>query len=380
MGRFRKSITNGSLWLEGLYSDVDPFDLFGVQTQYKVKILSNPTVNGDRMTFRGRIIDNRMAHEVFLPDPCDDSIASDVSVNQAIANLHSLITVKNPDDLAKTISRDDIIIVSLDTGDNDTKYNLQNARFIKIHEKFGTNRSTNNAACIALKDLPYTSAGTGGGAVSYSSPPYNGPLTQTGTDKNGNIIKSFGQWNVGASPPGFWEEFSKKFQEHVNGYYPELGLRQDNLGATRDLAAAANASNPARASGSKHGLALAKDHYLHTRHREYTSFREDNKVLAKDQKFVDAILSFMASNTTIGAVNITTDLLWGGIFGRGGAAMSIGDAPVGRGILEFHHFEFKSNKMPLYMEKYREQLAQIGFTPEELTSTSDLKRLYMALL
>ena len=88
----------------------------------------------------------------------------------------------------------------------------------------------------------------------------------------------------------------------------------------------------------------------------------------------------MASNTTIGAVNITTDLLWGGIFGRGGAAMSIGDAPVGRGILEFHHFEFKDSKMPLYMEKYREQLAQIGFTPEELTSTSDLKRLYMALL
>jgi len=155
---FGKNITNGSLWLQGLYSNVDDSDLFGVQTEYEVKVLSNPVMDGDRVTFRGRIIDDRMAHEVFLDDPCDESTASDVSFNQAIANLHSLITIKNPDELAKTISRDDIIIVSLDAGDNDTKYNLQNAKFVRVYEKFNTNRGT-SAGCTALKDLNYASAG-----------------------------------------------------------------------------------------------------------------------------------------------------------------------------------------------------------------------------
>jgi hypothetical protein len=179
MGSFRKSITNGSIWLEGFYSKIDKFDLFGVQTQYKVKVLSDPTVNGDRMTFRGRIIDDRMAHRIFLPDPCDDSIASDVSFNQAIANLHSLITVKNANgDLAKSISRDDIVIVSLATGDNNTKYNLQNAKFVRVYEKFNTNSST-NTGCTSLKDLPYTSAGTlgstGGSRYTGGSYPRSAP-------------------------------------------------------------------------------------------------------------------------------------------------------------------------------------------------------------
>ena len=44
------------------------------------------------------------------------------------------------------------------------------------------------------------------------------------------------------------------------------------------------------------------------------------------------------------------DLLWGGTFGGGATAK--GNPPRGRGITEFHHFEFKSDKMPALFEPY----------------------------
>jgi hypothetical protein len=389
MGKFRRNLTNGSLWMEGLYSDIERFDLFGNQNEFHVAVLGKEKTSTKNLLVRGRILDPRMAHQTYLTDPCDSSTAPNPKRNEAIKSLHTLISIKQADDISESFDEGDIIIVSLGPGENGDKYDLQNARFVKVFQK-NTAAPKTSISCVSLTSLPFSSAG-----APLTSPTPSSPLVNT-TPK-GEIY--FGQWNVGASPPGFWPAFSEKFQDHVNNLYPELGLKQANLGATRALAASAHASHSGRVSGSKHGLALAKDHFLHvygpagvlllpavqpnrTVAGEFTGYAFDNPLLAKDQKFVDAILDFMATDNTIMGINVKTDMLWGGTFGRHGATMSKGEPPVGRGIEEFHHFEIKDALVPKFMDPYRTQLAQLDppFKPEDLTNLSALKSLYLALI
>ena len=200
---------------------------------------------------------------------------------------------------------------------------------------------------------------------------YDGPLV---TDSNGK--KYLGDPGVGMSPPGYWQEFRSKLSAHINKVYPELGFKIDNLGVTRDLAAAADAgSNTARVSGSKHGAGLAQDIYMHTKkYGEYTSYKNDNPKLAKDQKLVDAIISFLETSSYSGKV------FWGGAFSSGKRSLKKGQLPKDRGILEFHHFEFANKDMPNYFTKYKDELAKLGLRPGQITSTKALGKLYNMLL
>jgi len=196
---------------------------------------------------------------------------------------------------------------------------------------------------------------------------YEGPLVTVKGNK-----KYLGKPRTGLSPDGYWSKFRSDLESHINSAYPELGLKIDNLGVSRDLKQAADpGDNKARVAGSKHGGGFAQDVYFHTdKYGKYTNFRKDNKVLAKDQKLVDSIVDF---------IDKYPDLRWGGAFGSGGSSLEKGKAPIGRGVLEFHHFEFKGKEIPKFFAQYKDELAKIGTEPEDLTSTKGLGKLYTAL-
>jgi hypothetical protein len=196
---------------------------------------------------------------------------------------------------------------------------------------------------------------------------YSGPLVTVKGSK-----KYLGKPGTGMSPEGFWSKFRDELEAHVNSAYGGLGLKVDNLGVSRDLAKSADpGGNKARVAGSKHGGGFAQDVYLHTdKYGKYTSFRKDNKTLAKDQKLVDAIIDFVATKPQI---------RWGGAFGSGGDTLEKGTLPKGRGVLEFHHFEFNGSEIPGLFSGHEEELAKVDIKPAELTGTKGLAKLYKAL-
>ena len=194
------------------------------------------------------------------------------------------------------------------------------------------------------------------------------------TVKNGE--KYIGNPIIGLSDSGFWEGFRKALEEHIKKDYPKIGIKIEDLGITRDLAQAANAEgNPDRVSGSKHGCGLAQDVKMHTElYGPYEDYKTMNKKLAEDEVLVNAIREFMAKSEN-------SDLVWGGTFGKKGSdTLTIGELPEGRGITEFHHFEFKNSKMPAFFSKHESELEKLGMKSSELTSTTKLGELYNKLL
>ena len=151
-----------------------------------------------------------------------------------------------------------------------------------------------------------------------------------------------------------------------------MGLDTKSNGATRDLAQAAYTKNGARAAGSKHGAALALDLKLNTKtYGRYVGYRQTNPKLATDKKLTNAILDFMK-------LPEQKNLRWGGTFS--GGASSKDKLAVGKGITEFHHFEFEDSYMPTLFEPYESDLSHFGITSSQLTSTKELGKLYVALL
>lgn len=199
---------------------------------------------------------------------------------------------------------------------------------------------------------------------------YEGPLvTVKGRDKY------IGDPSIGLSASGFWEGFRKALEEHINKAYPKIKINIEDLGITRDLAQAANAEgNPDRVSGSKHGCGLAQDVKMHTEmYGQYEDYKTMNKKLAEDEVLVNAIREFMAKSEN-------SDLVWGGAFDSGSDVLQKGKQPSGRGITEFHHFEFKDSKMPAFFSKHESELEKLGMKSSELTSTTKLGELYNKLL
>lgn len=200
---------------------------------------------------------------------------------------------------------------------------------------------------------------------------YEGPLV---TISNGK--KYLGDPLIGISPPGYWENFRKKLNSHIDKEYPELGIEIANLGVTRSLGAAADpGTNTARIAGSKHGAGLAQDVRMHTKkYGKFTAYKKDNPKLAKDQKLVDAIISFLNTPENKGKV------YWGGAFSSGKKSLNIGEQPKDRGVLEFHHFEFASGDMPKYFEQFKDELAKFSLKSSDMNSSKGLAKLYKAVL
>jgi hypothetical protein len=202
--------------------------------------------------------------------------------------------------------------------------------------------------------------------------PYSGKLKTVSGDK-----VYIGQPGTGLSPPGFWDKFRKNLEKHINQEYPDLGFRIGNLGVSRELkSAAVGGKGGAKIAGSKHGAGLAQDIYMHSKkYGEFKYFKEDNKPLAADKKFVDAIISFMQKPEQ-------KDLRWGGAFSSGKVNLSPGDMPKDRGILELHHFEYTDKKVVDIFKPFEEDIRYLtndtlGAT--DMTKSKKRAQLYVAI-
>ena len=93
---------------------------------------------------------------------------------------------------------------------------------------------------------------------------------QVSSEKTGSVLsKSGDKYYLGDKVTGLsggrLTKIMKELEQFVNAEYPELGLRIETNGITRDLAKAADpGGNKARISGSKHGAGLAHDLKYHT--------------------------------------------------------------------------------------------------------------------
>ncbi len=155
-------------------------------------------------------------------------------------------------------------------------------------------------------------------------------------------------------------------QAHLraNGY-PEAKI--GNLGVMRDLYASAYPSSPARAKGSFHGAGLAIDTTWDIPGKKWSSIG-DNGNLSSDTQLVKTIWKWVVAQK---------DLKWGAEFGKSDPASG---NIKGRGITEFHHFELKSEYMKQYWDPWSTHLKELGFSGDNLNSTSKLQKLYEKLL
>ena len=148
MADLKKYITEPGLVFEGFFRQVSSYSVFQNKSEFKVKVLTNPIPytgpdpdieTGDPLSdqksqkywFKGRILDPNMAHEKFLPDPCDNTIAADPEYAQALTSLHATIFAETEPDC----KIGDIILAFAGPGDNNKIYNLQHMKWIKTETK-----------------------------------------------------------------------------------------------------------------------------------------------------------------------------------------------------------------------------------------------------
>ena len=178
------------------------------------------------------------------------------------------------------------------------------------------------------------------------------------TSANGKFY--LGNASTGLSGDRF-KRLMNEMEAYVNSKYKDLGLKIESNGITRDLVKAAdNKGNPARISGSKHGAGLAIDVKYHTdKYGKYTNYKENNKQLAKDEKFIKILHDFskLGSQSEIG---------WGGFWGRSNPEKG---KVRGRGITELHHWEINAKNLPKYFEKFPkvvQALKDAGMTSNDM--------------
>jgi hypothetical protein len=135
----------------------------------------------------------------------------------------------------------------------------------------------------------------------------------------------------------------------------------------RELRAATYTTNPKRAKGSLHGAGLAIDLIFEIPGFKWKNIG-DNKNLSINPDLVKTIWRWTQSQK---------DLTWGAEWGKSNP--SNGDIK-GRGIDEFHHFEIKKDLIKNYWTPFTTELKQLGFNPDQLTSTQNLQKLYEKLL
>ena len=149
------------------------YSVFQNKTEFKVKILTNPEPytgtepetnenNGpdnrsQKYWFKGRILDPNMAHEKFLPDPCDPSIASDSQASLALASLHTTIYAdEKPEGGVGSI-----ITAFIQPGANNNKYDLQFMRYLRTDIAIDSAVSLPEK-CQLLADLDWSNSDTSG--------------------------------------------------------------------------------------------------------------------------------------------------------------------------------------------------------------------------
>jgi hypothetical protein len=342
------------------------------ESALKNQLITIPKEDPNKRTtyiFIARIIGRDSPH-LFLPDPLEFNVTNDEECKKRYHNLLQLHTKVTANGLSalELPAKGDTVQIRLAKGDyvyktafcNDYLGVIAKASSTpEVVEKLKADEEGAKGAFKKNKPMPN---------IKPSATEYSGPLLVRRSDG----LLTIGKWNQGVTPANFWKDFIKRFQDYVSAKYPELGLNTQSNGATRDLASAAKTSNGARVSGSKHGAALALDLKINTKtYGSYAGYAETNPKLATDKKLTNAIIDFMK-------LTEQSNLVWGGTFG--GGAKSKDKLPTGKGITEFHHFEFKDSYMPTLFEPYEADLNHFGFTASQFTSTKELSKLYEALL
>jgi len=125
--------TNGEI-AEGFLKTDSGINIFGSESVFEVMALTGyKKQSGEESSFMGRILDDRMAHVTFLPDPCSEAMAVDSAANSRIISLHSKIIVKeSQNDIV--VSPGTIVEARCVAGDIGMSFDLQNLFFVKILE------------------------------------------------------------------------------------------------------------------------------------------------------------------------------------------------------------------------------------------------------
>jgi len=105
-----------------------------------------------KFLFMCRILDDQMAHNKFLTDPCLQSTTVYVEDTALLTSLHTRATLSTAD-TDKPISPGDHIYVTADPGDNNMPYDLQNVVFSRVDLLFKGQSPKLTEACQSLADL-----------------------------------------------------------------------------------------------------------------------------------------------------------------------------------------------------------------------------------
>jgi hypothetical protein len=308
----KREYAEGSFYLEPRKN------IFKKKKQFPVKVLSTPmaysgpaTIKQDsavlsttgidsKYVFAGRILDPKMAHNKLLNDPCDEATTNDPAYATRLQCLHTQITLSkaggHPD-----FEIGDVIICRFSAGDNGSMYNLQNAEFVNVRDKFknkksGKDSSKISSACATasqsfaganFSNLGQTiaagahsmgvavggSVGTVGGATGNSPGqkgvyiPGNLPITN-GTLSGHNLIAGATQGYKTGHPRVLkdvvseWDSMAAAFAANFSDKGWKLAGSGDRTYATQVSLKASKGNLAATPGTSNHGWGLAVDtHY-----------------------------------------------------------------------------------------------------------------------
>lgn len=148
---------------------------------------------------------------------------------------------------------------------------------------------------------------------------------------------------------------------NANGY---PGTKLGNNGVMRDLVASTYPSSPARAVASLHGAGLALDVTFNIPGYQWKGIG-DNGNLAKDAKLTKAIYNWVKGQG---------DITWGAQWGKGSNPEQ--GIVLDRGIVEYHHFEIRSDKISDYWKPFSSEISALGFDYTKLNTTGKNGQIY----
>jgi hypothetical protein len=98
-----------------------------------------------------RLLDDQMAHNKFLEDPCYPSTTPSPEETALLVSLHSRGTVSTDDlNAGQNLQPGDMIYVTVDPGDSEMPYDLQNVTFSRVDTFFRRHSAKLHETCTTL--------------------------------------------------------------------------------------------------------------------------------------------------------------------------------------------------------------------------------------